>query len=384
MDAAAWESLFEGSLTLSAEHTDVDTLAELPARRGVLLFADALNQPIQLIQTANLRTLSRSRLADSGDDTPHRKADMASVTRQVYYVCCTNDFERQLLYQRLTHAVFGTQWKKWIALPRRVFAAIDRTRPFPYFYLTGAVESDESVDVFGPFANRRTATQFCESLNFAFELCRNPALLDSGNPESCPYRQMRTCHGLCCRENGRAAYAQHVDQAVWTADGNLTEAIDGRRRQMKQAAAVLDFETAQRRKKQTDRLNALLHPDFAWTGRLTNVRIIQIGRGEKCLPEGGKKKIQYYHCWFIDIDGVCLLGRFAENDPAEMEGILKQAELNTAGEPEYYPYALNRQEHVATIGWFLYRKNRPGLWFNASVSFPTAERILNELCLYKD
>lgn len=372
---AAWESLFEGSLTLSLQQRTVDALAELPARRGVLLFTDEHNQPIQLVQTANIRMLSRSRLGQSQEDIPHRKADLAAVTRRLFYACCWNEFERHLLYQRLAHEVFGRQWKKWLALPRREYAAIDLHRLFPFFYLTGDVTTRSSVDLYGPFANRRSAAQFCESLNVAFELCRNSALLDGGHPESCPYLQMQTCHGLCCQANGPSAYALQVKKAIYCANGHISKAIADLCEQMKQASSVLDFEIARLRKKQIEQLEALLRPDFSWTGRLGDVRILHIDQGDKIAPEGQKKKVQQYHIWLIDSMGVRLLGAFADHNAAEVKQILKRADQPA----DYYPYALSRQEHLCTIGWFLYRKNRPGLWLNAAQSLPPVETIFNEL-----
>ena len=136
---AEWESLFDGSLTLTATQTESNALAELPARRGVLLFTDSENRPIQLVQTANLRGLSRSRLNEPTDETPRRKADLGAITHTIFYACCDNDLQRHFLYQRLTHAVFGKQWKQWLALPRREYAAIDRGRSFPFFAITNAV-----------------------------------------------------------------------------------------------------------------------------------------------------------------------------------------------------------------------------------------------------
>jgi hypothetical protein len=144
---------------------------------------------------------------------------------------------------------------------------------------------------------------------------------------------------------------------------------------MKQASSVLDFETARLRKKQIEQLEALLRPDFSWTGRLGDVRILHIDQGDKIAPEGQKKKVQQYHIWLINSMGVRLLGAFADHNAAEVKQILKRADQPA----DYYPYALSRQEHLCTIGWFLYRKNRPGLWLNAAQSLPPVETIFNEL-----
>ncbi len=380
---AEWESLFDGSLTHlseSAEQTDneFDALAELPARRGVLLFADAHNQPIVLIQTANLRSLARSRLARAPDQQPHRKADLAAVTRQIYYACCENDFQRQLLYQRLTHELFGNAWKKWLVLPRRSYAVLDRQRAFAFFAVTGSVEAGPSKELFGPFANRRAAALFCESLNTAFELCRNPTLLDSGNPQSCPYLQMHTCHGLCCRQHGQEAYEKRLEKALRCAEGEIASAVEQLRQQMKQAAAGLDFETAQLRKKQADQLSRLGRPEFAWTGRLAALRLVVVVSGGKAPAKDSKKKVRCWQLWLIDLDGVYLLGRFAEDDPETLHQILDKLH-QPALKPPPYPYALSRQEHLATVCWLLYRKNRPGQWYNAARARPISQTILDDL-----
>jgi hypothetical protein len=368
----AWESLFEGSLTLSAAQTEIDAFAELPARRGVLLFTDADSRPIQLLQTANLRGLSRSRLADTEEQVLRRKADLGAITQRIYYACCDNDLERHFLYQRLTHAVFGKGWKKWLALPRREYAAIDRGRAFPYFSITGNVESAERSELFGPFPTRRAAAHFCDCLNTAFELCRNPAFWDSGKAQSCPYRQMQSCHGLCCQEHGEKVYSELVRRGIRCAEGGVNEAIAEFERQMKQAAADLQFEAAQLRKKQAERLKELLRPDFAWTGRLAELSILFIDRGPKIAPEGTKKKVRHYQVWRIDADAATCQGTFAE---AEQLHIL----LHDQPVQPPYPYAQSRQEHLATVGYFLYRKSRPGLWYNAAKALPDAERILAEL-----
>ena len=378
---AEWESLFEGSLTFTAQQSESDTLAELPARRGVLLFTDADLRPIQILQTANLRGISRSRLAEPDTETPHRKANLAAITQKVFYACCDNDLQRHLLYQRLAHAVFGKQWKKWLTLPRRDYAAIDRGQPFPFFQLTTAVEPENNTELFGPFPNRRTAAQFCETLNTAFTLCRNPALLDSGNPQSCPYRQMHSCHGLCCQEHGQAEYATLVEKAIHCAEGNITETIADFQQQMKQAAADLKFEAAQLLKKHIELLNELHRSDFSWTAHLTALRILFIDRGPKAAPQGSKKKIRHYQLWQIDINGAYFMGLFGEGNTAELQTILDN--LNTTPLSPY-PYALSRQEHLAAIGYFLYRKTRPGLWYNIAKSLPTAENILADLAAHEN
>lgn len=371
---SAWESLFDGSLTLSAEKTESCALAELPANRGVALFADRTKRPIQLVQTANLRSISRSRLADT-DQTPRRKADLGAITHYIYYACCCNDLERQFLYQRLTHAVFGKDWKRWLTLPRREYAAIDRRRAFGLFTVTNTVQETEGVELFGPFPTRRAATRFCDYLNTAYELCRNPALLDSGNPQSCPYRQMQSCHGLCCREHGEEAYTELVDNAVQCAAGRTAECIARIERRMKQAADRLDFEVAQRFKQQADHLKKLLHPDYEWTGRLSSLQILFIGRGPKLASEGTKKKIQHYQIWRLDAERACLAGVFAPESPEQLRHLLS---LSCVDLPAY-PYALSRQEHLAAVGYFLYRKSRPGLWFNTAVNQPDVNTLLASL-----
>ena len=374
---AEWESLFDGSLTLTATQTESNALAELPARRGVLLFTDSENRPIQLVQTANLRGLSRSRLNEPTDETPRRKADLGAITQTIFYACCDNDLQRHLLYQRLTHAVFGKQWKQWLSLPRREYAAIDRGRSFPFFTLTNSVEGNEQTYLFGPFPNRRSAAQFCDCLNTAFVLCRNPALLDSGTPQSCPYRQMQSCHGLCCQEHGEADYAMLVQKAIGCAEGNVAEAITDFERQMKQAATDLKFEAAQLLKKQSKLLKGLLRCDFEWTSRLAALRVLFIDRGPKAALEGSKKKVQHYQVWRMDAEGAYPLGTFAEGATEALQALLDAGNDDAATLPPY-PYALSRQEHLATVGYFLYRKSRPGLWYNAAECWPEAETIWAE------
>lgn len=373
--AADWESLFDGSLTLTDAQTESDALAELPARRGVLLFADANRRPIQLLQTANLRGISRSRLGETPNEMPTRKADLGAITKFIYYACCTNDLTRHFLYQRLCHLVFGRDWKQWLALPRREYAALDQRRAYACFQVTAATESSESTALFGPFPTRRAAALFCDTLNTVFELCRNPALIDSGSPQSCPYRQMHACHGLCCTEHGQQKYAERIERALRCAQGDIDQAIAEMEQQMKQAAASLAFETAARCKKHIEQLAVLRYSDYAWTGRLEAMRILFIDRGEKIASEGTRKKVQRYQVWRFDVGGAFLLGTFAEQVADQLQPLLENAHTGGDG----YPYAQSRGEHLATVSYFLYRRTRPGLWYNLARAVPSAEKILTAL-----
>lgn len=378
--AVDWESLFDGSLTLTDAQTESDALAELPARRGVLLFADAERRPIQLVQTANLRSISRSRLGETPNAMPTRKADLGAITKFIYYACCANDLVRHFLYQRLCHLVFGRDWKQWLALPRREYAALDRRRAFACFQVTPSTEPAESTALFGPFPTRRAAAQFCDTLNTVFELCRNPAIIDGGNPQSCPYRQMHACHGLCCTEHGQQEYAALIERAIRCAQGNVDQAVAEMEQQMKQAAATLAFETAARYKKRIEQLALLKSSDYYWTGRLEDLRILFIDRGEKIAPEGTRKKVQRYQAWRFDGSGAFLLGTFTEQAADPLQPLLENAHTGGDG----YPYAQSRGEHLATIGYFLYRRTRPGLWYNLARAVPNAEKILTALSSASD
>lgn len=358
----AYEALFEAFVRIQNNEWTKDTLAEIPTCKGVLLFTDSTGRPIQLLQAAGCRRTAQAKLLHEETESPARKADVSTLATTIYYTCCHNNFLTQQTYTQLAHEVFGKDVNNWIQLPKVSLAAIDTDAFLPYFYVSDAIGRQTSRHCFGLFPTRKAVADFCELLNTAFVLCRNPALLKTGREQSCPYLQMQTCPGPCLNADLRQDYANTVKQAVETAAGNLEQEQQQAQQQMLQCSKQMDFENAQRCKKKLDLLNKLSRPDLQHVHRLKDVCFLHIDAGPKEKPEGAKRKIQQLMWFKVTAEKTHYLG----NCVPETEDDIKQfIETNWAAEQNPLP-CRSAAEHLAILSLQLFRSNRPGHWIDCT------------------
>ena len=69
-----YEELFDSSVAPEQHNWTPDALADIPTCKGVLLFSDSDDQPIQLMQTANLRRTARAKIFQQ-DESISKKTD---------------------------------------------------------------------------------------------------------------------------------------------------------------------------------------------------------------------------------------------------------------------------------------------------------------------
>ena len=371
------EELFEASLCIESNEWTKDTLSSLPACKGVFLFANDLGQPIQLLQAASLRRTAQAKLLGSEDesDTPSRKTDISELAKRLYYTCCYNNFQSQLIYTRLAHAVFKSKANDWIQLPSPAFAVLDRTMKLPYFAVSSNPKITPTRNAFGLFPSRKAAGQFCEILNTVFCLCRNPVLVGTGNEMSCPYLQMQTCPGPCVGKLKMETYQAFVGDALATACGQVDMAIQEKTGQMKTAAQSMHYERAKILKDQVDALKTLKGPVFQWTTPLDALAVLHIDKADKIKVEGQRKLVQQYAVWKITSEASHYLGQCPLDNVETIDAFLKE---NWAI-AEAVPYASNQYEHLATLSLFLFRNNVQGFWENRSSGLPDTRAIFEKL-----
>ncbi len=354
------EELFENSLCIESSEWTKDTLMGLPVCKGVLLFTNADGRPIQLLQAASLRRTAQAKLLGSEEesDTPSRKTDISELTARIYYTCCYNNFQSQITYIRLAHAVFGKQAADWIQLPSPVFSVLDTNTKLPYFTVSSNPKTSETRNVFGLFPNRKAAALFCETLNTVFGLCRNPSLVGTGNEPSCPYLQMQTCPGPCVGKLAMETYRAFIEEALAVAGGDIDTALEERKQQMQTAAKSMHYERAKTLKDQIDALEKLKWSTFKWTTRLEQLAVLHIDKADKIKVEGQRKLVQQYAVWKITANGVFALGQCSLDNSESLEALLREKWDTQNSES----YAANSYEHLATLSLFLFRNNVQGFW----------------------
>ncbi|MCE5187095.1 MAG: hypothetical protein LLF76_13315 [Planctomycetaceae bacterium] len=364
--------LFDTSVALEGNQWNEQLLSAIPPCKGLLLFADSAGRPIQLLQSANLRRTAQARLCRAEPSEPVRKADISALTTTIYLACCCNDFQTALSYLRISTALRGASIEE-MKLPSPSFAAVDLNAPLPYFYVSSNPAVSNSRSAWGLFASRRDAQEFCTSMNRAFGLCRDPALLQTGREESCSYLQMRQCLGPCIERLPRDRYMEWVTSALAAADGEMEQAIAALTAAMRQAAADKRYEQAQDFRERIDLLRQLQGPRFLWTENLRRFCLLHADRGPKVQVDGQKRKQQQFTAWKITNERIFEIGQF----------VLTQGEQWTArfneewGKPSKPYDLLSPQEHFGLLSLLLYRSRPQGIWLNASHSVPALELVLH-------
>ncbi len=362
------KELFEASVALEGNEWNSEVLSAVPACKGVLLFADEAFAPIQLLQSANLRRTAQARLIRDDTASPIRKTDLSQCTRHVFFICCHNDFSTHLELLKITHTPSGKSFDEAVRLPRTSFAAIDLNAPLPYFYVSSSPSCDSRRKAWGLFPSRKSAQDFCLSLNSGFCLCRNPQLLQTGHEPSCPYLQMQQCPGPCLGNILRDSYMRQTAEAILAADGSLEEPVQRLTHAMKQAASERQFEQAQSLKERLGMLSKLRDSVCPWTDNLERFCLLHADRGPKVEPQTGRRKLQQFIVWKITRTQIHEVGRFTE---AERESWM-QSFAGRWATPTALSVGLNAQQHFGLLSLLLFRSKPQGLWINASKKVPEA------------
>ncbi len=361
---ARLEECFSDSLSLGPKVEIKTALARLPARRGLVLFADDRNRPIQLLICADIRRTARARLIRITQPSA-RKTDISVLCKTVYYTPQNSEFACRLLYHRLCHQFFENRFPELVLLPSPCFVKLDRDAKLPYFSIAENPLSKQNVAVFGPFISRKHAVAFAEALNEAFGLCRNPDCLSPGRYENCPYLQMKTCPGPCRDEKPPDGYRRAVQEALDAAAGNSQKYIQSKKRQMQQAAANLEYEKAHRFRDQLNSLKKLEKSDYHLIRPLEQFCWLHIDR------VAGAEKSLSFCAFLISANEVIELNSF---ETEQVELFLEKLSLIPI--PPAKKDTRQMKEHLAGVCLFLYRNRKPGLWLDCTGGcFPDADKL---------
>lgn len=375
MSASFPKELFEGSAALEGNQWTLDALSGLGSCKGILLFADQQQQPIQLLQSGHLRRTAQARLVRTESSPAARKTDLSSCTKRVFYRCCYNDFETHLQLLGLAHAIGGKTEQDIVRLPKTSFAVLDLDAPLPYFYVSPNSEHHERRKAWGLFPSSKAAQAFCRNLNTVFCLCLNPSLLQTGNEASCPYLQMHQCPGPCLNRIPRQVYMDQVHRAIRTADGDIDSAVAVFTAEMKRAALDKRFEQAQLFKEKIKLLGHLHEASYYWTENLDHFSVLHIDRGPRVHVEGLRRKQQQFSAWKITSAQVYDLGSFTLCERGKWE----QAFAGMWTDPPAARAGLTRQERFGLLSLMLYRSRVQGLWVNTSQGIPIAGELFEKL-----
>ena len=374
-----YEELFDSSVALEQHNWTPDALTDIPTCKGVLFFIDDNHQPIQLLQTANLRRAARTKLSQQ-DESISRKTDISNLANKIFWRCCYNDFMMQTAYVRLAHALFGKRADDWIHLSCPCFSVIEMDSYLPYFDVSSIPVMSENRIAYGLFPSRKTAAEFSKTLNSVFCLCQNPTLLKTGRESSCPYLQMGKCPKPCLDSAQKPGYLKRCYKAAEDANGHFESSLNALSQRMDKAANATDFEKASELKKQIGQLKKLQKSDYRWVHDLKNLSVLHMDRTFKKAVEGQKRRIQQYQWFKINAEVIYDLGALSPTSRQDIDRFLEQNW--TTG--SMVPYAEDTGKHLANLAFFLFRSKSSGAWVDCSEGimpvqlYPEIERFLGE------
>ena len=108
--------LFSHHLGIISYRAPESLWAALPARGGVYAFADGENRVIKVAASQSVRRSVKHRLTVPEPLAGRtRKADLASVTRQIWWLPTHSRFETTWRYYRIVRALYPGQYRRLVA-----------------------------------------------------------------------------------------------------------------------------------------------------------------------------------------------------------------------------------------------------------------------------
>ena len=376
------EELFESSLQIDTHTQTPEVLIGnkgLPTAKGVLLFADDSDVPIQLLIAANLRRTAVARLFSQTDDPAiSKRTDITGITRKIYYAPCFNDFKSLLTYYYISREIYPKSYKEALRLGRVSYVKIDMSAKWPCFVREERSFLGSNEKKFGPFPTRKSAAEFIEILQNAFLLCQRPRLINSKQKAaSCPYLQMRCCPSPCVGNISRDEYMDQINAAVSAAAGDTQKQAEGLKFRMIELSQKTEFQEAQEVKKQLQYLKKLNNHSYIWTHDLGEWSALHIDRSAKVKLEGKRKKEQTYSAFFIRNGDICQLDPFTLDSVEQLSDRL----LEVSSEPIKNVDIDSSNELMSLTAFSLYRSKPAGVWIDCSGGYiPPADKIAKAIC----
>jgi excinuclease UvrABC nuclease subunit len=367
-------SLFESCVQIEPGAEPAQSIAKLPHCRGVVLFADTADTPIFLLTAADIKRFSLNRLTCADATVATKRVKLAQITHKIYYRCCWCDFGSSLEHYRIAKQLFPARYRELVTFPKIWYVKINSTAKWPNFTITDTPEClKQDVHIFGPLPSRKAAGDYISALNEAFWLCRQQCLIDDpAKAASCPYYQMGTCDAPCLGKASREMYLCRIKHAIEAAGGSRQEHAKWFNDTMKTLAAQMNFEEAQRTKKQLEHLKKLDDPTYRWVCDLRELNVLHIDAGPKIKIKGQKKKTQSYMVFLIQGGAITQLENFITEQISQLLETVSATVNRLACETS----AQNIAEQMALTGFAMYRSKPSGLWINCR-KLPTADEMAN-------
>jgi len=356
---------------------------QLPATGGVYWLTDEADRFIQLASAGNLRRALRLRLSpqqaqpekpttepESTDTVANRKPDLAQIVRRIRWRSAYSMFEMTWDYYRIAKVLMPNDYLENVAFGPAWFVHVDPSAAVPRFMAGKLLRSPPGVDL-GPFATQADATRFIQSLEDAFDLCRYYSILEqTPHGQTCAYFEMGRCPAPCNGSIPMSQYRDMLGQSLAFASGQQDKVCEQWTAQMYAAAQAQAFERASVLKRRLEVVRELKHHKaYRLVQPLEHFDYLIVHRG------GGTTRIKPF---FVQA-GHIRTGqtvRLREIDRVAEEWIAEVRSRDDA--TAHFSAAGDRakiSEHIGLVSHFLFKRETPGLFLNASELTEPAQLI---------
>lgn len=230
----------------------------LPKKPGVYIMRDARGEIVYVGKAKNLRTRVNSYYSELIGKTRKMDGLIENVTR-IDHEVVGSELEALLLesqFIRRFQPRYNTALKKSEHYP---YIKVDTTNPWPKVSLVRTMKND-GARYFGPYTSATSARKTVDVINAALPLRTCTRSFKNarsyGNP--CLALELRQCLGPCTGKVDREMYHQHVQAVLNLLNGSDDAMYQQLHQQLEDAAERLDFEKADRIRKNILNLTAIL------------------------------------------------------------------------------------------------------------------------------
>jgi excinuclease ABC subunit C len=262
-------------------------LKSVPAKWAVYLMADENGKPVQLLCVKNLRASLERRLGPGEPDAGlSRRVNYREIVRSVSWTRVDSTFEADAAFLEAARQVFPETYRGMFGFRPAWFVHVNPWATHPRY--TRTIDPTGQTGLYlGPIEDKHAAQKLVHTAENLFDLCRDYSIL-SQSPDAgpCAWKQMNKCVGPCDGTIGLDAYRQLVAysaQVLSDPQDNIREQT----RRMKQAAAELRFETAEKIKVYIEQLSQLGKGPFRHVRPLKDFQYVTLQRG----PRAGTAKV---------------------------------------------------------------------------------------------
>jgi excinuclease UvrABC nuclease subunit len=258
---------------------DLDAFVKsAPAKWAVYLMADAADQPIQLLCVKNLRASLKRRLGGQELIGVTKKLNYREIVRRIYWRRVDSAFEAVWVYLQAAREIFPATYRGMTGFRPAWFIHVNPQTTWPRYIKTINLTARSGIYL-GPMEDKHSAQKLVHLIESLFDLCRDYSILtQSPNAGPCPWKQMRKCVGPCDGTISLEAYRELIAFSARVLADPATY-LEKQTSRMKEAAAELRFERAQKIKTHLDQLSQLGKGPYRHLRPLAKFAFLSLQRG---------------------------------------------------------------------------------------------------------